>query len=331
MEYIKERNDIVEVGRELLLTGLVARTWGNISAREDKDNFLITPSGLDYVTMTDSDIVEVNITTGEWKGNHKPSGERGVHKAAYQVFDDVNFVVHTHQTYATAIGLSGIDDLDISNDEKDRLGGIALAAYGLPGSDKLTNAVTEALKSGAHIVLMLHHGVLICGASKEDAMERARLLEEVCKRNIKGQASSKDVELTVDQSKASKVKEQLEKKYSHVAVVSTKELLQVAGKGKNIIAQLDDISQMVGVRIKVVKEADIEKAFKKTNAVLVKGLGAVVRADNKDDEEALSVLLQKMAVVKLHTEAFNLKATISIYESMLMHYNYVTNYSKQKK
>ena len=339
MDNIDKRNDIIEVGRELLETKLVARTWGNISAREDEDNFLITPSGLDYITMKDEDIVSVNITSGEWKGNHKPSGERGVHKAAYEVFDDVNFVVHTHQTYATAIGLVGADSLDMTEEEKEKLGGIGLAEYGLPGSDKLTNAVRGALESGAHIVLMIHHGVLICGSSREEAMERTKLLEEICKRNI-----VKNIKCTFnkDEKTAENVQKSIDKAFVMdtesgrvsgpiVEIVSSPELLTVAAKGKSIKSQLDDISQMIGCGVTVANQNNFLDKLKKTNAVIIAGVGAVVKADDTDDAEALAVLLQKMAVVKLHTEFYKAKAIIGTIDSLRMHHTYVYKYSKQKK
>ena len=53
------------------------------------------------------------------------------------------------------------------------------------------------------------------------------------------------------------------------------------------------------------------------------------KAENKDDLEALKVLMNKMAIVKLYTKAKNVKAEISIEESDFMHYDYVTRYSKQ--
>ena len=46
------RTLVVEAGRRLLERGLVARTWGNISARISEHRFVITPSGLAYETMT---------------------------------------------------------------------------------------------------------------------------------------------------------------------------------------------------------------------------------------------------------------------------------------
>ena len=125
----KERKLLVETGRELLEKNIVARTWGNTSCRVDDEHCLITPSGLDYMQTTEEDIVLLNLKSGEWEGRRKPSGERGVHIAAYRQFPGVNFVIHTHQNYATAIGLTGIDSLQITVAVKGQLGGLGAAAY----------------------------------------------------------------------------------------------------------------------------------------------------------------------------------------------------------
>ena len=55
------RELICGTGRELLNTGLVARTWGNVSCRLDEKHFLITPSGLDYLKTTPEDIACVEL------------------------------------------------------------------------------------------------------------------------------------------------------------------------------------------------------------------------------------------------------------------------------
>ena len=53
---------VVEAGKKLLETGLIARTWGNVSARISDTQFVITPSGRAYETLTPDDIVVVNIS-----------------------------------------------------------------------------------------------------------------------------------------------------------------------------------------------------------------------------------------------------------------------------
>ena len=58
MAYTEEeaRGLIIEAGHRLLETHLVARTWGNISARISDTEFLITPSGRAYETLTEDEL-----------------------------------------------------------------------------------------------------------------------------------------------------------------------------------------------------------------------------------------------------------------------------------
>ena len=377
MSNMDKRREIIDTGIELLEEKLVARTWGNISARIDADNYLITPSGLDYTSMREEDIVSVNIKTGEYTGINRPSGEKGVHSAAYEVFDDVNFVVHTHQTYATAVSLAGLDSLeatagspagsesfettavslagfdsleatagstagselfetsagspagsesfDITEEEIEKLGGIALAEYGLPGTKEITNACKSALLTGAHTVLMIHHGVLVLGKDKEEAMKRVKLLESICERNVK--RVIKDNTLN-NYLKALDTCPEDNSSYRYCEVLTDKALIALSNSETEIFSQLDDVSQMIGTKIVTVDSLD--KALKLSdNAVLIKGVGALIKAENKDDLEALKVLMNKMAIVKLYTKAKNVKAEISIEESDFMHYDYVNRYSLQ--
>lgn len=351
MSNMNKRREIIDTGIELLEEKLVARTWGNISARIDADNYLITPSGLDYTSMREEDIVSVNIKTGEYTGINRPSGEKGVHSAAYEVFDDVNFVVHTHQTYATAVSLAGFDSLeatagspagsesfetsagspagsesfDITEEEIEKLGGIALAEYGLPGTKEITNACKSALLTGAHTVLMIHHGVLVLGKDKEEAMKRVKLLESICERNVKRVIKDNTLNNYI---KALNTCPEDNSSYRYCEVLTDKTLIALSNSETEIFSQLDDVSQMIGTKIVTVDSLD--KALKLSdNAVLIKGVGALIKAENKDDLEALKVLMNKMAIVKLYTKAKNVKAEISIEESDFMHYDYVTRYSKQ--
>jgi len=334
MEESKARKLLVETGRKLLETGLVARTWGNISCRLDKDNIVITPSGLDYMKTKEEDIVKMNLATGEWQGIRKPSGERRVHIAAYQVFPDVNFVIHTHQTYASATGLAAFEHLDITKEERETLGGIMTADYGLPGSDKLTNAVKAAMQTGAKVVLMKSHGVLICGSNEEETMNKAILLEDICKRNIKGNFEWTH-EVTPDKAentnKAEKLLNAVKEKFQYAALVQTPAVLACANKRTPIYAQVDDMAQMIGRKIPVVSDDETVRTLEKMNAVLVPGVGAFVRAESEDDTKALELLVDKAAVCSIHTAASNVRVRIGIIDAVLMRFIYKKKYSKQKE
>ena len=189
METMKEealRQQIVDTGLTLLKEGYVARTWGNVSGRVDRKHFLITPSGLSYTLTQPVDLALYDMEKGSYTGAYKPSSEKGIHACAYEMFPEAGFVIHTHQTYASAFSVAGFQELKITTEEKKRLGGIAEAAYGLPGTGKLKKAVATCFEKGAHTVLLKHHGVVVVGKDKEETLDRIRLLEEICMRNYKG-------------------------------------------------------------------------------------------------------------------------------------------------
>ena len=171
---------IVDSGLKMLNGGYTVETWGNISCRDpETQRVYITPSGMDYGSIAPEDIALCDLATGKWTGPRRPSGERAVHALAYSMFEDVNFVIHTHQTYASALGLAGFDRLPITEAEHAALGGIALAEYALPGTKKLAAHVTDAFLAGARVVLLARHGAVIVGKDADEAFAGHQLLAAI--------------------------------------------------------------------------------------------------------------------------------------------------------
>ncbi len=331
------RHQIIETGLKLLDTGLVARTWGNVSAKLDSSKIIITPSGLDYRGLNDDDLPVYDCKDGEWTGPYKPSGEKLVHKAAYENIPDASFVIHTHQTYATAIGLTGFDTLDITDDEREKLGGIALAGYGLSGTKKLEKAVAKAMENGAHTIFMVHHGVLIAGKDMDDTIQRALLLEEICKRNCKAKEDFAVSDKVL--AKGVKLKSMLKKQYEYCDILQTPAAVALSEYKSDMIAQIDDMAQMEGRKAPFAGDSsDDESMLKlvadklnKHDAVIVSGAGIIVKAENSGDLEALMILMHKAAVTWLHTKASGKNVQLGALETALMHFIYKKKYSKQSK
>ena len=128
------------------------------------------------------------------------------------------------------------------------------ADYGLPGTKKPTNAVKAAIQTGAKVVLMKSHGVLICGGSKEETMNKAVLLEDICKRNIKG---NYDLAQNTTSDKTVELLSVVKEKFKYAALVQTPAVNACANKGIPIYAQLDDMAQMIGRKIPVVSDNDV--------------------------------------------------------------------------
>ena len=154
MDILTAKETVIKAGKELVKEGLIQRTWGNVSCRLSDTQFAITPSGRDYLSLTPDEIVIVNIADLSYEGDIKPSSEKGIHAKCYELRPDVNFVIHTHQTFASLLGLSGMDVNTIPEEDAAVLGDcVPLAAYGLPGTGKLRKGVTDALRRAAGEIL----------------------------------------------------------------------------------------------------------------------------------------------------------------------------------
>ena len=177
---------VIDAGLRLVESGLIARTWGNVSCRIDENSFVITPSGKAYESLTPADIVLVNIADLSYDGDVKPSSEKGVHAACYTLRPDCNFVIHTHQKNASAVSTLGYDINGITGRSKEIIGDcVPVAAYGLPGTGKLMDGVRTAIAScDSKAVIMKHHGAVCLGSDYDEAFKVAGELETVCMKFI---------------------------------------------------------------------------------------------------------------------------------------------------
>lgn len=192
-------SEIIEVGRAMIRKGLAIGTSGNISARcPDGKAFLITPSGMDYDVLVPEDITLVDMETGEYTGNRKPSIELHLHWNSYKARPDVGGVVHTHSPIASSLAaarrpLPVILDVCAFSFR----GRVEVADYGMSGSPQLAENAVRALGT-RNAVLMANHGALCVGKDLSAAFSRAELLEKVCLAYVYSVALGGPVELDSD-------------------------------------------------------------------------------------------------------------------------------------
>ena len=176
------RRKVIKFGLELLNRGLVAGTWGNISARIGREGLIaITPSGRDYRTLADTDIVIVDSNGQVIDGHLKPSSELPLHLAVYHARPDVNAIVHTHSVYASACAVAQKEIPPIIEDLIQVIGGaVSVADYALPGTEELGINTIRSLgrKNG---VLLANHGVVGCGRSLDEALTACELIEKAAR------------------------------------------------------------------------------------------------------------------------------------------------------
>ncbi len=184
MDILEAKNIVIKAGHELLKAGLIVRTWGNISCRINEKQFVITPSGMAYDSLTPDDIVLVNIADLSYDGDVKPSSEKGIHASCYELRPDINFVIHTHQKNASVVSTLGLDINNITGEAAEIIGtDVPCATYGLPGQPKLRQGVIGAItRSTSKAAIMKHHGAVCLGVDYEDAFKVATTLEDVCEQ-----------------------------------------------------------------------------------------------------------------------------------------------------
>jgi L-ribulose-5-phosphate 4-epimerase len=90
---------------ELVKSGLVVLTWGNVSGIDKKREVIaIKPSGVPYDKLRPEDIVLVSLETGERLPGEKlrPSSDTPTHVALYRSFPSIGGVAHSHSRQATS-------------------------------------------------------------------------------------------------------------------------------------------------------------------------------------------------------------------------------------
>ncbi len=178
----KARLKVAELGKKMLTSGLVAGTWGNISALVHQEGVMvITPSGMDYANLQSSDIVVLDLQGKILEGDRKPSSEAPLHLAIYQARRDVAGVVHTHSEVATAFAVVREPIPPVVEDAAMLVGGaVAVAEYALPGTEELAQHVVAAL-GDRYAVLMANHGLVGVGRHVDEAFTVCQVVEKSAK------------------------------------------------------------------------------------------------------------------------------------------------------
>lgn len=172
---------LVDYGKKLLDKNLVAETSGNLSLRGQGDEIYITPSGMDYLEITEDDIVIINFMGEILEGDKKPSSEWMMHVEIYKNYPNYNAIVHTHSPIATAFAVSRKKIPLILIEMKPFLGGeIEVAPFKPSGSLELAKSLIPYLKK-SNSCLLANHGVVSCGKNIESAFLSAEYVEDAAK------------------------------------------------------------------------------------------------------------------------------------------------------
>lgn len=176
------RMKVIETARRARRDRLVPLTFGNFSLRDHGTGYIcITPSGLDYDCLVESDIVVIDVDGRVVDGDRRPSIETPLHCEVYRRREDVMAVAHTHSVFATAWACCR-EEIPAAVAEVAMVAGGAIrcAPYRPVGSAELAQVAVETL-SDQDIVLLANHGVLAVGRDLDTAYANAVVAEEGAK------------------------------------------------------------------------------------------------------------------------------------------------------
>src|SRR5256885_12822811 len=157
LDQLKEQ--VWKLHLELPKNGLVVWTGGNVSARDPESGLVvIKPSGVLYDELRPEDHVVVNLEGDIVEGELKPSSDTASHLYVYRHRPDVNGVVHTHSSYATAFAALGRSIPVYLTAIADEFGGpIPCAGFALIGGEEIGRHGVEHI--GASSAGPLHNHV----------------------------------------------------------------------------------------------------------------------------------------------------------------------------
>lgn len=176
------REELVLLNQALLENGLVTWTSGNVSMRDLETGYVaIKPSGLKFPDLTAESMVVLDLGGKVIEGDLKPSSDTASHLFIYRQRSDVNGVVHTHSSYATAFAALGKPIPVCLTAHADEFGGpIPCGGFGLIGGEEIGKLVVESIGSSP-AVLLKNHGVFTIGPNGEAALKAAVMVEDIAR------------------------------------------------------------------------------------------------------------------------------------------------------
>ena len=174
----EEREEVVEIGKQMSSSGLCPGTSGNQSIyRRELGLMAIKPSGIGYFDTKPEDVVIMDLDANIIDGKRKPSSEWYLHTVFYKQKPECGAVVHTHSVFCTTFAVLGLPiqavHYAIGNANTHE---IPCAPYNLFGTVELADDAIKYCGNG-DAVLLANHGVVVCGKELKDTFGLAKNIE----------------------------------------------------------------------------------------------------------------------------------------------------------
>lgn len=190
---LQTRLELISCAQKMAPLGLNQGTAGNLSVRgewDGKAGFWITPTGMDYAELRESDIPFVELA-GSGDGDAPPpnsasrrqaSSEWRLHLDLYRAHPAFDAILHAHSPFATSLACLR-REIPPFHYMIARFGGdtVRCSAYALFGTQALSNAALAAMVDRS-ACLLANHGMVVGAAGLTQALAAAVELESLCEQ-----------------------------------------------------------------------------------------------------------------------------------------------------
>lgn len=187
------KKEVFDAFQLLLKYNLVTFYWGNISAIDNDNRYIVvTPNGIESTLLRFEDLVVTDLKGHVIEGKHEPSIDLATHLELYKAFPSIRSIVHTHSHFATIFSQLSISIPPLGTTHADYFHGEIpctrkLKSYEIKGNYERENGavIVERFKKGKLSpdeipgILVCNHAPFTWGISPEAAVTHSYVLEEV--------------------------------------------------------------------------------------------------------------------------------------------------------
>ncbi len=186
------RASVLRANLEIAKRGLAKFTFGNASAIDRAlGRVVIKPSGVPYPRMKAADLVVTDLQGKVLEGRLHPSSDLATHLALYRAWPGIGGIVHTHSHFATVWAQARLEIHCMGTTHADHFNGPVPVTRDLTPDEiaeayelNTGHAIVERFEgepTTMPAVLVAGHASFVWGATVEDAVETADVLEEVAR------------------------------------------------------------------------------------------------------------------------------------------------------
>ena len=202
--YKAERKEIIKSALKLVKYDIVRLSAGNLSIRcgNQGQHLAITPSGMDYEEITEKDLIVLNMKDKKViEGFRRPSVDIDALIHIYDNMREVNAIIHTHQVYATCLGVVFDKLPSVVTTLANATGGeVAVAPFSSAASLEMGKETVSNIGDKKAVILK-NHGVITVGKSMKEALYSAVYLEDAAKVFCIAMTMGKPTLLTKEQTR----------------------------------------------------------------------------------------------------------------------------------